>query len=190
MEHGHKRHGYDLHNEEVHVPLLIHTGRSSEVGKVIEDVVSTIDIVPTLFELLGVPVPQTLPGLSLLNAPALKARSGVISEVRRHGWFKQFTRNDGKKIVFSVTQNVEVADQNDESVGLNFKIDGVFDVKKDYFEQHPIEDKALAQSLDAGFRGVYQPAVQLRGQIFKQAVDEGSVNDDTLRELKSLGYFQ
>ena len=186
LEHGNLRHGISLHNEEVHVPLFIHTGRSSDRGRVVPELTSTVDIMPTLLELLKIPAPPSLPGISLLNPSALQGRSGVISEVERKFWVKQYSRSDGKKILFSISkENPAVLDSK-----INFSVEGVFDVTKDYFELLPLADPGLTKALEAGFRGVYQSALQTRAQVVKHEDETSSASDKTLKELKSLGYFQ
>ena len=69
-DHGSVGHEFQLYNELLHVPLLIQfparPGSARPLGRISQDV-STIDLLPTLCEALGQPVPEHLPGISLLT---------------------------------------------------------------------------------------------------------------------------
>lgn len=71
FEHGGFSHGYSLHDEVLHVPLIVKRPfqRSSAV---VDEPVTLQDIFPTLVEELSLPIPAPLDGLSLsplLNDP-------------------------------------------------------------------------------------------------------------------------
>ena len=53
--HEHKRfdHGFSLYDELIHVPLIIKLPKQ-KAGKVIKDQVSSIDVMPTILDLLDV----------------------------------------------------------------------------------------------------------------------------------------
>jgi arylsulfatase A-like enzyme len=63
-EHGHVGHGWSLYNELTHVPLLILTPNSHSRDD-IRDVVSLVDIAPTLLDYAGITAPPTFEGRSL-----------------------------------------------------------------------------------------------------------------------------
>ncbi len=65
-EHGRKHHGHSCHQESVHVPLLVRVPGQKPARIVTR--VALIDILPTLIELIGLPVGDgELEGQSLLN---------------------------------------------------------------------------------------------------------------------------
>ncbi len=70
FEHGMYRHGWTLHEEVVRVPMLLWgpmvTARSLDGGRIAR----SIDIVPTILDLLGQPAPAGLDGTSLAGAAA------------------------------------------------------------------------------------------------------------------------
>lgn len=89
----HKRfdHGFSLYDELIHVPLIIKLpGQKS--GKVIKDQVSSLDIMPTLLDLLEVKMPEKaknqLRGTSLI--PALKGKQ-VAKDVYSETDYRQYT---------------------------------------------------------------------------------------------------
>ncbi len=63
-EHGKTLHGQSLYEESIRVPLLIR-GPGVPAGVTVEHPVSIIDVVPTILELTGLPVPGNLDGVSL-----------------------------------------------------------------------------------------------------------------------------
>jgi arylsulfatase A-like enzyme len=64
-EWGRMAHGQSLHNKVLHVPLALRwPGRIRPV--VVETPVQLVDLMPTLFELAGIPLPASLDGKSLL----------------------------------------------------------------------------------------------------------------------------
>ena len=70
-DHGNTSHGYTLYQEQVHVPLLVHG--LEHRGVVVEDLVRTMDVAPTVLDAVGLP-PELGEGQSLL--PMLEGGAG------------------------------------------------------------------------------------------------------------------
>ncbi len=66
MEHGHLFHGGTVYDEAIKVPLIFKSERLFMPGK-IENQVRSIDIAPTILEILNIPVPKIMMGKSLLG---------------------------------------------------------------------------------------------------------------------------
>jgi arylsulfatase A-like enzyme len=65
-EHGHYfQHGHDLTEELIHVPLIIHVPSVKQVGRV-DELVSSVDIAPTILDVLGLQEELESTGLSLM----------------------------------------------------------------------------------------------------------------------------
>ena len=64
---GHYMHGQSLHEEIVHVPLILYLPWQ-DGGRRVETVVSLLDVAPTLLGLAGVPVPVDFQGNNWLEA--------------------------------------------------------------------------------------------------------------------------
>lgn len=62
-EHGERTHGAFVYDATLHVPLLI-AGPGVREGNVIPDAVSTADLMPTVLDLLRLPIPAGLDGVS------------------------------------------------------------------------------------------------------------------------------
>ena len=67
-EHGEDTHGIFLYDSTTHVPLILKLPEEKEAGKVVDDQVRTVDIVPTVLDLLKSPSASKLDGTSLLAA--------------------------------------------------------------------------------------------------------------------------
>lgn len=65
FEHGRYGHRFDLHDEVLRVPLLVWAPGRVPAGRVIEDDVSLIDVLPTLMDYAGIPPESSLDGRSL-----------------------------------------------------------------------------------------------------------------------------
>jgi arylsulfatase A-like enzyme len=65
LEHGLLEHGGRLHDEVVRVPLLL-TGADLPRGRRIATPVAHVDLMPTILDLLGLPVPEVVEGSSLV----------------------------------------------------------------------------------------------------------------------------
>lgn len=107
-EHQHFDHGFSLYDELIHTPLIIKLPKQ-KAGKVVVDQVSSIDIMPTVLDLLDVKVPEKaqrqLRGASLV--PALKGKS-VAKDVFFETDYRQFTYKrgiqtaDGWKLIYTL----------------------------------------------------------------------------------------
>ncbi len=65
-EHGELTHGVFLYDETIHVPLLIKLPHEVSGGKRIDRRVGLVDVLPTLLQAVGVPIPQDIQGESML----------------------------------------------------------------------------------------------------------------------------
>jgi len=66
-EHKGTGHGWSLHQHQLKVPLIIKSSTFSRPGRAIQEWVGIIDIVPTILDILGIPIPSEFQGISLLQ---------------------------------------------------------------------------------------------------------------------------
>src|SRR6202030_56676 len=64
-EHGERTHGLFVYEGVTRVPLIIRAPSSRMRGRRVADVVRSVDVMPTVLELLGIPVPSSVAGTSL-----------------------------------------------------------------------------------------------------------------------------
>ncbi|HTS37005.1 MAG TPA: sulfatase-like hydrolase/transferase [Candidatus Solibacter sp.] len=65
--HGEETHGLFLHDETIHVPLLLKLPKAQMAGRRVKNRVRLLDIAPTLLEAAGLSVPSQMQGQSLLR---------------------------------------------------------------------------------------------------------------------------
>jgi len=82
-EHEETAHGFFIYDATVSVPLIVHVPSARLQGRVVESQVENIDIMPSLLQILGLPVPRDVQGTSfipLVLGRAPKARRLAYSE--------------------------------------------------------------------------------------------------------------
>jgi arylsulfatase A-like enzyme len=114
-------HGHSAFNELIQVPILI-TGPVSHRRP--DFLVSTVDIVPTVLDFLGIRHSMRLDGQSALSTDGIRP---LLSEASATGYEKKALIMGRYKLVYSKDDGVE----------------WLFDLEKDPYEQNPIVDKAL-----------------------------------------------
>jgi len=150
--HEHKRfdHGFSLYDELIHVPLVIKLPKVKS-GKMISDQISSIDVMPTILDLLDVKISPKLQkqmrGASLI--PALKGKpvaKDVYSETdyRQYTYKRSVITKDGWKFIYTL---------EDKSRELyNLKTDP--GEKKNLVEAEPRRAYELEQKLFAYFKAI------------------------------------
>jgi choline-sulfatase len=90
-EHGEDTHGLFLYDSTLHVPLIVKLPVANHHGEVIDKLVRTTDILPTVLSLTNIPAPPELSGASLVplidgetNAP--RELLGETDYPLRWGW--------------------------------------------------------------------------------------------------------
>ncbi len=134
QEHGEWTHGAGLYEHQVHVPLLFRApGRRALEGTRVDAVVRSIDILPTILEEVGLPVPPTVQGRSLFLRPPADAplieRGALVEDERERKnqtGFRELALRIGKfKVVRKTPQRGEPALM-------------VYDLEADPLERQPV----------------------------------------------------
>ncbi len=86
-DHGLMHHAYSLHETLVHVPLIVRYPPLFPAGTVVDDIVQTLDIFPTVLDVLGIhdeALERTLMGESVVPSRLLERRRRfAVSELTR-----------------------------------------------------------------------------------------------------------
>jgi len=89
-DHGEEEHGIFLYREALQVPLIIKLPAGRRAGDAVGAPVQLVDVYPTLAALVGAPVPEDLPGTSLVRPAGEAASRPIYAETfypRLHyGW--------------------------------------------------------------------------------------------------------
>ena len=172
LEHGGSFHGRTLYDEMLKVPLIM-AGPGIPVGKMIEEQVQVIDIMPTILELCGSEIPSGIEGKSLL--PLIK------QEVADWEQFA-FAEADAEKKVKDIYRVVRAGRYKliyDRLTGR----EELYDLALDPYEQvNIIEDKPeIAETLRQKLR---EWMVTERGNPATVKISEKQKN-----EIRALGYL-
>ena len=85
LEHGRSWHGQTVYGELTQVPFILWAPGRVPADRQVGDTVRAIDLMPTLLELSGLPVPESLQGQSLLPLLGADGASGQTWVERARG---------------------------------------------------------------------------------------------------------
>lgn len=172
-EHGERTHGYFTYQASIHVPLIIRFPNNRFAGMRHNDPVSSVDLLPTITDLLGISPPATLHGMSLMASIGRKgnSRRAVFSESLmpriQFGW---------AAINTIVSGNEKYIDTPKAEYFMLHKDPGE---KENLYSNRAIEAKRLKQMLKESLREFTQE------KLMSESAD---LDSDTLAKLASLGY--
>jgi arylsulfatase A-like enzyme/thioredoxin-like negative regulator of GroEL len=171
-EHREDEHGLLAYDSTLHVPWIVRLPDGAGAGTTVERAVGLVDVMPTILELTGTPVPSGLDGesvVALMRAPSRAGGDVLYAETlypRLHfGWSELVSaRDDRFKLIRGRRQEL-------------------FDYRRDpgetvnVIDQHPDVASRLNQIASR---------VLARGS---SAGGAATVDADTARRLNALGYF-
>jgi arylsulfatase A-like enzyme/Tfp pilus assembly protein PilF len=174
-EHKEGFHGFFVYDSTVHVPLVVRLPEGRLGGKVVEDVVSHVDLLPTILEATGHEIPSGVQGSSLL--PLLLGRDetserAVYTEslypLLHYGWSPLRSIRTGEH------KFIDAPDPE------------LYDLAADRDEQQNmlLEDRRLARELK-------DRLTALVAEIEREGADQAGTADldeETLQQLRALGY--
>lgn len=173
-EHGEYTHGVFLYEETLRIAFLL-AGPGVPSGVRISAQARTIDLLPTLLDLMGGQAPAGCQGVSLV--PAFHGRpvdteysyAETLFPKMNMGWaeLRAIRSNRWKYIRAPKPELYDLAQDPDE--------------KQNIIDRHPVE----ASALEARLKTILGPAAQ--GGAEK--VQTSLVDENTLRQLKTLGYL-
>jgi len=165
--HGYLEHGFLLYREDIQVPLLLKLPHQQLGGTRRVADAQLVDLYPTIAELVGIPVDETLPGCSLLRLPECGGPDRVVySEsfyARLHlGW------SDQASLVQGDYHYISGPDPE------------LFDLEKD-----PLETTNILREQ----RRVYGDLRKRLEAFNRQLEPPMEVNEETRSRLAALGYL-
>ena len=174
-DHGEIQHGFFIYEGATHVPLIISTPFEEIAGVQATEVVSLIDVMPTILDMSGLEIPEAVQGQSLtslfLEGAALETRF-VYSETfyaRYHYGWSELTAIQDERYKLIMSPDPELYDlAEDPGETINLAV-----TEKDLYESlEATADQFIDEIGEGGTSGEFM------------AVDE-----DTLAKLASLGYI-
>ncbi|MCI0605608.1 sulfatase-like hydrolase/transferase [bacterium] len=179
QEHGRLGHGSNLYQEMIRVPLLIKLpSRYNARGIKIRQNVQTMDLMPTLLELSGIPIPDSLQGKSLMplikNSGKEENERTVFSEVLSG---KQLCaiQGDYKYIHYGAAKREELYDIRVDPG----ETQNLFEKRLDLLEMFRKERDAF-----------FHRASEWRKKHIQTEGEHIVLDEQQTEELKALGYIQ
>jgi arylsulfatase A-like enzyme len=171
-------HGISVYQDQVSVPLIVKFPHSSE-GGVVEQPVDSVDLMPTVLDVLGYAVPGNIEGVSLLKlGPGINR--DVFSESYPNtfllSWDSRFHRveraifSGSYKFISSTKGKKELYDLSHDP-----------NEKKNLYQGYPGVSEKLEKRLD---HWVKSPGVE------SESASHAGPGEKALDRLKALGYIQ
>jgi len=178
------------YDELIHVPFVVKPGEASALEAVPEDgFVELVDILPTLWDLAGVPVPDAVQGTSILRQVEGESKQYVYSASQIHGGNVVYrsVRDDGHKLCTKGLVDFEPSLIFDsramESVVLYLL--GKRRVLFELPEEMPASDQQASDSLARTLESHVEACRSAADSHVGARID---IDDATTEHLENLGY--
>jgi arylsulfatase A-like enzyme len=175
-EHNAFLHGM-LYMTVAKVPLIIVPPKSAAAGRTIDEIVELTDIMPTLLELAGVAPVDTLQGQSMLR----------LMDGNATGWdnlaFSEHHAKGGRRSVISPKLHVITS--------LEYGEIEVYDYLADPLEETQLADPSRDDEVQ-GLVLILQEWIreQIRLAAGHEGIEPAKIDQETIDELRSLGYIE
>jgi tetratricopeptide (TPR) repeat protein len=174
-EHKEGGHGFFVYDATTHVPFILKTPYSALRRRHVPSQVRVIDVMPTLLNLVGAPVPAAVQGTSLVElaagrrGPALVAYSESFYPRHHYGWSELTALRDGG-VLYVAAPHPEL-----------------FDISTD-----PRQENNLASERPTTVDRLSKELAELTGRYSAKDINEKrpeTVDPDTQARLAALGYI-
>lgn len=168
-EDGRYLHGVSLHEEQVHVPLIVSVPWA-RVSRVVEEAVSLSDLAPTLLELVGAEIPAQFRGRPLGSARAPHEARFAVGELgsswflRSGRWKLIATRADSRlyDIESDALERHDVAPQHPATTGY---LKQLLCQHSRAYRERAFETSDLDEGLDPEERKTFEQSLRALGYI-------------------------
>ncbi|MBX7190490.1 MAG: sulfatase-like hydrolase/transferase [Sandaracinaceae bacterium] len=173
FDHGSVGHGHSVYEELINVPLVVRVPGVTDEGVRLDDSVGLVDVLPTIYDALGRPIPDDLSGESFL--PLLLGQTADAPRVAVTGFMEGWRAvNVGRlKLIQRTERRVMLHDLVEDP-------DELTDVSAD----RPIAVRYARGLLGLHLAGVERPSRQ-RAAIREEHLQ---IDAETRRQLEELGY--
>ena len=165
FEHGYIGHNTQLYEESIRVPLMVKL--PGQLPRRVDDIVELIDLAPTILELAGVHVPESMQGRSLLHPDADRVAFTRTVWQRAH----YSARNDRYKLIWDSRTGVTELYDLESDPGEAQNIYGERTFVSGHLEQRLLTWLRDQEALRAGV-----------------SPDRAEMTEEERRRLESLGY--
>ena len=180
FDHESVGHGHSMYEELIQVPLIVRipglTDAGGPAGMRVDDTVGLVDVLPTIYDALGMPIPPDLSGQSFY--PQLLGEAADAPRFAMTGFMEGWRAvNVGRiKLIHRTERRIQLFDTVDDP-----------DETRDVSAERPIAVRYARGLLGLGLASADRPEQQRRRR--PAIAGERLEIDDTLREqLEALGY--
>jgi arylsulfatase A-like enzyme/tetratricopeptide (TPR) repeat protein len=175
-DHGEEFHGFFVYDSTIHVALILKLPASDCAGRVVDRTVSHVDLLPTILDVVGLPIPENAQGTSLvplIDGQDVAWNRPVYAEslypLLHYGWAPlRALRSDHFKLI-------------------DVPRPELYDLTKDPGEEHNLHDREPGRSAELTAElGGLQHRIE-SGELPGGAAPE--LDERTLAQLKALGYM-
>ena len=110
-DHGDCGHAQAPHQELVHVPFMVHAPGLLPAGRAIESEVEAMDLAPTLLELAGIAVPESMQGQSVLGAALDEVAHTPSTSMTQNGTMARGIKSGRYRMIHSGAGRIELFDE-------------------------------------------------------------------------------
>lgn len=180
LEHGQTLHRGTLYDELVKIPLILYCPSALPRGKAIEWLTRSVDVLPTVLELLTLPKPDSLDGTSLVSVIDGSAADDV-SEAYMANLTNQGLRTKKWKFIRDhFADTIELYDlESDPKEAVNL-VESQKQITEDMFARLQIYNEAFAKE---------HTVLMRRGTSGDSSSEDVQIDNETLKQLKALGYI-
>ncbi|MEM8934527.1 MAG: sulfatase, partial [Acidobacteriota bacterium] len=183
LDHGRHWHGMTVYGEVARVPWVL-WGQGVPAGMVVEETVQNLDILPTLLDLSGLPIPERAQGRSLV--PVLRGESTgrtppafteQHARPRPDEWNMLGVVENGWKLVWNIDPP-----------------EGVTEYELYHVENDPLDQNDLAAEHPERVAEMAETARRWRiwaeAQKLDEAAAQAEMSAEELEQLRALGYVE
>jgi len=175
-EHNSFEHGHSLYQEVLSVPLLIRFPEGENAGLAVKEYVTLADIAPSILAYLGIETSFPANGRSFISMPGAVIRPfprAIISELNRIGPPLQCIIKYPYKLILNL---------------INGKIE-IYNLEKDPGEKENLFGKKLSYPPEI-IDQIHATANKIQELKAQNQLKKASLDPETLKKLKSLGYLK
>lgn len=110
-DHGDVGHAQAPHQELVHVPFMIHAPGLLPAGRVIDAEVEAMDLAPTVLDLAGLPVPESMQGQSVLPVALDEITYSPAASMTQNGAMARGMKSGRYRMIHSGVGRIELFDE-------------------------------------------------------------------------------
>jgi len=173
-DHRETAHGVFVYESVIRVPFIIRAPFEGLRARIVDDVTRSVDMMPTLLDLIGVPPPPSIDGTSLIPLTTgavrslnLEAYSESLYPLYRFGWSDLHALRAGRFKVIAAPRPE------------------LYDLQQDPFEEHNVFEaqRALAERMIARLH-----KMEASSEVSTAGQSQSDVDPETAAKLASLGY--